>query len=159
MLATASLPQLLPSVSQKPPQLRLRGHERFWGWLKPVFRVSDEELVRTAGLDALIAVRGVQFELQATVGSHSWESTPCCVHSACCCHPLRLTLRPQPPQPVSHCLLPSNGGWCPQVRILSFGVMLFLPMTVLGLGVLLPVNYTSGGRRAAWLMRTSQPQL
>lgn len=31
----------------------------------------------------------------------------------------------------------------PQVRILSFGVMLFLPMTVAGLAVLLPINYTS----------------
>lgn len=75
---------LLPCVSRKPPQLKLHGHERLWGWLLPVFKVSDEELVRSAGLDALIAV-----------------------------------------------------------RIISFGVMLFLPMTILSLAVLLPINYTS----------------
>lgn len=77
-------PQLLPAVSRKPPQLHLHGHERLWGWLQPVFRVSDEELVRSAGLDALIGV-----------------------------------------------------------RIISFGVLLFLPMTILGVAVLLPINYTS----------------
>ena len=49
-------PQLLPAVSRKPPQLRLHGHQRLWGWLQPVFTVSDEELVRSAGLDALIGV-------------------------------------------------------------------------------------------------------
>jgi hypothetical protein len=51
------LAQLLPQVSRKPPQLELHGHRRLWGWLLPVFRVTDEELVRSAGLDALIAVR------------------------------------------------------------------------------------------------------
>ncbi|PSC69350.1 ERD4-related membrane [Micractinium conductrix] len=75
---------LLPNVSRKPPQLRLHGHQRLWGWLLPVFKVSDEELVRSAGLDALIGV-----------------------------------------------------------RIISFGVMLFLPMTIGSLAVLLPVNFTS----------------
>lgn len=30
-----------------------------------------------------------------------------------------------------------------QVRIISFGVMLFLPMTLMSLAVLLPINYTS----------------
>lgn len=50
--------QLLPCVSCKPPRLQLHGHQRLWGWLLPVFKVSDEELVRSAGLDALIAVRG-----------------------------------------------------------------------------------------------------
>lgn len=48
--------QLLPAVSRKPPQLKLHGHQRFWGWLLPVFSVTDEELVRSAGLDALIGV-------------------------------------------------------------------------------------------------------
>lgn len=52
----ASRLQLLPAVSRKPPQLSLHGHQRLWGWLLPVFKVSDEELVRSAGLDALIAV-------------------------------------------------------------------------------------------------------
>jgi hypothetical protein len=50
--------QLLPAVSRKPPQLRLHGHQRFWGWLLPVFKVTDEQLVRSAGLDALIGVSG-----------------------------------------------------------------------------------------------------
>jgi hypothetical protein len=48
--------QLLPAVSRKPPQISLHGHQRLWGWLQPVFKVSDEELARSAGLDALIAV-------------------------------------------------------------------------------------------------------
>lgn len=48
--------QLLPTVSRKPPQLALHGHRRLWGWLQPVFTVSDEELVRSAGLDALVGV-------------------------------------------------------------------------------------------------------
>ncbi|KAI3425049.1 hypothetical protein D9Q98_008427 [Chlorella vulgaris] len=75
---------LLPTVSRKPPQLALHGHRRLWGWLQPVFTVSDEELVRSAGLDALVGI-----------------------------------------------------------RIISFGVMLFLPMTLGGMAVLLPINYTS----------------
>jgi hypothetical protein len=37
-----------------------------------------------------------------------------------------------------------------QVRIISFGVMLFLPMTIFSLAVLLPVNYTSGGWVEGW---------
>lgn len=50
--------QLLPTVSRKPPQLALHGHQRLWGWLLPVFGVTDEELVHSSGLDALIAVSG-----------------------------------------------------------------------------------------------------
>ena len=69
--------QLLPAVSRKPPQLKLHGHQRFWGWLQPVFRVTDEELVRTAGLDALIAVsewrergsEGLRLEVAAVVAA------------------------------------------------------------------------------------------
>ena len=47
---------------------------------------------------------------------------------------------------------PCPGAACPaQVRIISFGVTLFLPMTILGTAVLLPVNYTSGGQPGlAW---------
>ena len=59
--------QLLPAVSRKPPQLKLHGHQRFWGWLQPVFRVTDEELVRTAGLDALIAVSVRQWRRRVVV--------------------------------------------------------------------------------------------
>jgi hypothetical protein len=48
----------------------------------------------------------------------------------------------------SSCLQPrlaccSPPPLCPQVRIISFGVMLFLPMTLLSMAVLLPINYTS----------------
>lgn len=45
---------------------------------------------------------------------------------------------------------------CLQVRILSFGVMLFLPMTIAAMAVLLPVNYTSGACPAA---EPSRPHL
>ena len=57
--------QLLPAVSRKPPQLSLHGHQRLWGWLLPVFKVSDEDLVRSAGLDALIAVSEPRVRLPA----------------------------------------------------------------------------------------------
>ena len=30
------------------------------------------------------------------------------------------------------------------VRVISYGIALFLPFTILGIGVLLPVNYTGG---------------
>lgn len=72
----------LAQVTHKPPAMRMDGHHRIWSWLVPVFTVSDEKLVRSAGLDALVAV-----------------------------------------------------------RIVGFGVMLFAPLTVLAVGVLLPVNY------------------
>ena len=60
----------------------LRGHHRIWSWLVPVFSVSDEELLLSAGMDALIGV-----------------------------------------------------------RIISFGVLLFLPITVAALAILIPINY------------------
>ena len=74
----------LPNVSHKPPAMRLRGLSRLYSWLVPVFKVTDEEFVLSAGLDALVAV-----------------------------------------------------------RIISFGVMLFLPMTLLAMAILIPINYTS----------------
>ena len=54
--------------------------------------------------------------------------------AACCCFCTGCWLQPcfAPALPVP-----------PQVRIISFGVMLFLPMTLLSLAVLLPINYTS----------------
>ena len=36
------------------------------------------------------------------------------------------------------------------MRIVGFGVMLFAPLTVLAVGVLLPVNYIVSARRGAW---------
>ncbi|KFM24963.1 Uncharacterized protein RSN1 [Auxenochlorella protothecoides] len=43
-----------PHVTRKPPRMKLTGHHRIWSWLVPVFTISDEELVRSAGLDALV---------------------------------------------------------------------------------------------------------
>ena len=67
--------QLLPAVSRKPPQLRLHGHQRFWGWLLPVFKVTDEQLVRSAGLDALIGVSvgADQCRLSWPLGGGRWQ--------------------------------------------------------------------------------------
>lgn len=46
--------QLSPHVERKPPAMELTGHHRLWSWLKPVFSVPDEELLRSSGLDALV---------------------------------------------------------------------------------------------------------
>ncbi|KAK2078620.1 hypothetical protein QBZ16_003460 [Prototheca wickerhamii] len=73
---------LSPHVERKPPAMKLKGHHRLWSWLKPVFSVPDEELLRSSGLDALVAT-----------------------------------------------------------RIIGFGVTLLAPMAVLGVTVLLPINY------------------
>lgn len=49
--------QLSPHVERKPPAMKLKGHHRLWSWLKPVFSVPDEELLRSSGLDALVRER------------------------------------------------------------------------------------------------------
>lgn len=46
----------LPEVLIKPPQYRGSWLYRQWAWLIPVFTISDAELVKTAGLDALVGV-------------------------------------------------------------------------------------------------------
>lgn len=142
--------QLLPQVSRKPPPLQLHGHRRLWGWLLPVFRVSDEELVRSAGLDALIGVSG-------------GDCSDACLST---CSEARWIRREGLLRGAEGAASASGWGRVPgssasqragkpvacaaaasilQVRIISFGVILFLPMTVVGLAVLLPINYTSGG--------------
>ena len=74
----------MPTVTHKPPKLLLSAwHHRWWSWVVPVFRVSDEELLKSAGMDALIAV-----------------------------------------------------------KILYFGIMCFLPITIAAMAILIPVNYT-----------------
>ena len=74
----------MPTVTHKPPQLLLSAwHHRWWSWVVPVFRVSDEELLKSAGMDALIAV-----------------------------------------------------------KILYFGILCFLPITLAAMAILIPVNYT-----------------
>ncbi|BDA42899.1 probable CSC1-like protein ERD4 at C-terminar half [Coccomyxa sp. Obi] len=52
---------LLPEILDKPPVMSLRFPRVFWSWLRPVFAVSDAELMRTAGLDALIFHRAYTF--------------------------------------------------------------------------------------------------
>lgn len=78
--------EILPGVRHRPPKLSLKGHRRYWNWIIPTFKISDAEFLKSAGLDALIAV-----------------------------------------------------------RILSYGLALFLPVGVLGIAILLPVNYTADG--------------
>lgn len=73
----------MPTVTHKPPALRLHGLYRWWSWLIPVFTVSDEELVKSSGMDALIAV-----------------------------------------------------------RVLSFGILVLLPITIAAMAILIPINYT-----------------
>jgi len=74
----------MPTVTHKPPQLKLSAwHHRWWSWVVPVFRVSDEELLKSAGMDALIAV-----------------------------------------------------------KILYFGILCFLPITLAAMAILIPINYT-----------------
>ena len=73
----------MPTVTHKPPAMRLDGIYRWWSWLIPVFTVSDEELLKSSGMDALIAV-----------------------------------------------------------RVLSFGILVLLPITVAAMAILIPINYT-----------------
>ena len=72
----------MPQVTHKPPPLDLHGFHRLWSWLIPVFKVSDEELLLSAGMDALIAI-----------------------------------------------------------RVLSFGILLFLPVTIAAMAILVPINF------------------
>jgi hypothetical protein len=48
-------------LGRRPPLMRLGGHHQLWSWLVPVFSVSDGELLRKAGLDALVAQRILGF--------------------------------------------------------------------------------------------------
>lgn len=47
----------LPDLAWRPPPLKLLGLHRLWSYLGPVFTVSDGELLRSAGLDALVLTR------------------------------------------------------------------------------------------------------
>lgn len=76
---------VLPNVRSRPPPMQLGGHRQLWSWLVPVFHVRDAELLKTAGLDALMSI-----------------------------------------------------------RVIRFGLLMLLPMTILGIGVVLPVNFTGG---------------
>lgn len=76
-----------PHVTRKPPRMKLTGHHRIWSWLVPVFTISDEELVRSAGLDALVGpwvegtcgevlgvgAGGAGLELRAAWCSQAWQ--------------------------------------------------------------------------------------
>ena len=78
--------EILPGVRYRPPALSLKGIGRYWNWMWPTFGVTDAEFLKSAGLDALVAV-----------------------------------------------------------RILSYGLALFLPVGALAIAILIPVNYTSNG--------------
>ena len=79
------------------------------------------------------------------------------MHAGCCCSQQQYksklglgacSLPACLPACLSPISCPRRRLLCPavQVRIISFGVMLFLPMTIFSLAILLPINYTSGGR-------------
>jgi hypothetical protein len=78
--------EILPGVRYRPPALSLKGIGRYWNWMWPSFGVTDAEFLKSAGLDALVAV-----------------------------------------------------------RILSYGLALFLPVGALAIAILIPVNYTANG--------------
>lgn len=46
----------MPQVTHKPPELNKKGLARVWSWIKPVFLVSDEDLLLSAGMDALVRI-------------------------------------------------------------------------------------------------------
>lgn len=57
-LARPPRPQKLPDLLARPPPLPLAGALRLcFGYLAPVFLLSDGEFVQTAGLDALVCGR------------------------------------------------------------------------------------------------------
>jgi len=78
--------EVLPGVRYRPPALSLKGIGRYWNWMWPSFGINDAEFLKSAGLDALVAV-----------------------------------------------------------RILSYGLALFLPVGALAIAILIPVNYTANG--------------
>ncbi|CAK0787362.1 hypothetical protein CVIRNUC_010582 [Coccomyxa viridis] len=51
----------LPEVLVKPPLMNVRFPWNIWSWVCPIFSVTDAELMRTAGLDALIFHRAFTF--------------------------------------------------------------------------------------------------
>ena len=49
---------------------------------------------------------------------------------------------------LPNCLAYERRLWVPllqmSIRVIRFGLLMLLPMTILGIGVILPVNYTGG---------------
>jgi len=45
---------LIKGLASPPPVMRLGGWAQLYSWLVPVFTVSDAELLRSCGLDALV---------------------------------------------------------------------------------------------------------
>ena len=56
-------------LGRRPPLLRLGGHHQLWSWLTPVFSVSDKDMLKKAGLDALVAQRILGFCVAALLPS------------------------------------------------------------------------------------------
>lgn len=75
----------IPNIKHRPPPMTLNGIKRLYSFITPIFYVSDRELLRIAGMDALL--------------------------------------------------------W---VRITAFAVALFVPISIICLVVIIPVNYIAG---------------
>jgi hypothetical protein len=114
------------SEKQRPPPLQLRGHYRLWSWLIPVFKLPDGELLESAGLDALVRTRSLQpaaydaadGSLGHSAGDPNLDRVLAC---ACAPPPLRPTNSPPPAQVAQ--------------RILGFGCLALLPLSVLAVAV------------------------
>ena len=51
-------PQEIEDLEHRPRRLKLGGWQQAWTYFIPVFTVTEEELLDTAGLDAMVGRRG-----------------------------------------------------------------------------------------------------
>ena len=54
-------------LQHKPKRLPMS----FWGWILPVYRTDEDEMIRVAGFDAATYMRVISFGAQSPVALHS----------------------------------------------------------------------------------------
>lgn len=112
-------PQVRPE--QRPPPLRLGSHWQLWSWLIPVFSVSDEQLLEQCGLDALVSAWGLCCCDVGYPGRNKQMETDWFGH------PLMHRTSQTVPCPTPRMQVAQ--------RVMGFGCMCMLPLTVLGVAV------------------------